>query len=161
MAQIDLRRATIRIADGGTNYIDVKIGEGTCDYDEKREIDIVKSRGVLDTVRENEDQPVEASLNFIWEYIKGNGGTTTVEDALKRTGGASGWASVVNSASDPDCPYCVRILISYVPPCTAANMIETITLNQFHYTQLAHSLKDGTVALRGQCNVTKAVAVRS
>jgi hypothetical protein len=161
MAQIDLRRATIRIADGGTNYIDVKIGEGTCDYNEKREIEAVKSRGVLDTFRQNEDVPMDVSMNFIWEYIQGSGGATTVEDALKRVGGASSWASVVNPASDPDCPYCVRIIISYIPPCTGTNVIETITLNQFHYTDLAHSLKDGTVALRGMCNATKAVAVRS
>lgn len=161
MAQIDLRRATIRIADGSTNYIDVKVGEGTCDYKEKREIDIVKARGVLDVVRENEDVPMEVSMNFVWEYIEGNGAVVTVEDALKRIGAANGWTSVVGTSSDPDGPYCVRIIIIYIPPCSGTNVNEIITLNQFHYTELAHSLKDGTVALQGICNVKKASAVRS
>ena len=35
MAQIDIRNATIRIADGGSNYIDIKVGEGDLHYIEK------------------------------------------------------------------------------------------------------------------------------
>ena len=161
MAQIDLRNATIRISDGGTNHIDVKIGEGTCDYNEKRQIEAVKNRGALDIVRENEDEPLEVSMNFVWEHITGYGGEITVEDALKRINGAAAWTSVVSGSEDPYAPYCVNIEIINNPPCTATGNNETITLEEFHYQELAHSLKDATVALRGMCNRTQASAVRS
>ena len=157
MAQIDLRNATIRIADGGVNYIDVKVGEGELNYSEKRQIDFVKSRGELDTVRENEEVPLEVSLVFIWEHIfAATGEPITVEDALKKRGEAAGWAS---SSSDTNAPYCVNILIYYTPPCPDV-LLETILLQQFHWIELAHSLKDATVALKGNCNVTQAIVAR-
>lgn len=158
MAQIDLRRATIRISDGGSNHIDISIGEGSFDYNEKRELDNVKNRGVLDTVRENEDVPVEISTIFIWEFISGTGSEpATVEDALKKVGQASGWTTV---ASDPDEPYCVNVSVIYVPLCSGVPT-ETILFRRFHYQELAHSLKDATVALRGFANVKKAEVTRS
>lgn len=158
MAQIDLRNATIRFTDGGSNFIDVKIGEGTCDYTEKRQIDIVKSRGVLDIVRENEEEAIEVSMSFIWEHITSSGSEPpTVEDALKRVSNASAWVSV--TSTDPDAPYCLNLSIIYEPPCTDSN--ETILISEFHYTDLAHSLKEGTVALKGIGNITEAVATRS
>lgn len=158
MAQIDLRNATIRIADGGVNYIDVKIGEGTLEYTEKREIEFVKSRGQLDTVRDNEEQPIEVSMTFIWEFIFG-GGTEeiTVEDALKKRGNASAWVSV---SADAKAPYCVNLEVIYIPPCAGVKT-ETLVLAQFHFIELAHNLKDGAVALKGNCNISSAISTRS
>lgn len=158
MAQIDLRNATIRIVDGGSNYIEVQIGEGTFEWVEKRQIDFVKSRGALDTVRENEEQPIEVSTQFIWDFIYG--GSTeeiTIEDALKQRGNASSWAS---ASSDTNTPYCVNLVIIYVPPCPGIDT-ETLTLNEFHYIELAHNLRDGTVALKGNCNISSANSTRS
>lgn len=160
MAQIDLRNAAIRITDGSVSphYIDVKVGEGSLQYTEKRNLDSVKSRGVLDTVRENEDEPVEVSLAFIWEFITADTGEPiTVEDALKKRNGASSWTSALN---DPLAPYSVNILIVYTPPCSGVKH-ESILLAQFNYEELAHSLKDGTVALKGKCNVREATVARS
>lgn len=158
MAQIDLRNATIRLADGGSNYIELKIAEGNLEYTEKREIDFVKSRGVLDTVRQNEDQPVEISTQFIWDFIYG-GSTSevTIEDSLKQRGNAAGW---VSASPDAKAPYCVNVEIIYIPVCPDVKS-ETLVLGQFHYIELAHSLKDGTVALKGNCNTTEAVSTRS
>lgn len=157
MAQIDLRNATILIQDGGSNSIEIKVGEGSLEYVEKREIDFVKSRGTLDTVRENEEQPIEVSTSFIWEFIFGAGGEITIEDALKRRGNASGWAS---ASSDTLAPYCVNIFITYTPVCHAIDL-EILALTQFHYIELAHSLKDGTVALKGNCNIKSAGSTRT
>lgn len=158
MAQIDLRNATIRLSDGSSHFIDINIGEGSFDYNEKRELDNVKNRGVLDTVRENEDQPVEISTIFVWEFITGTGSEpATVEDALKQAGQATGWTTV---ATDPDEPYCINVSVIYQPQCPGVAS-ETISFQRFHYAELAHSLKDATVALRGFANVKKATATRS
>jgi hypothetical protein len=157
MAQIDLRNTTLRIAEGSGSYIDVKIGEGELTYSEKRQIDFVKSRGELDTVRENEEVPLEVSLIFIWEHIfAASGEPITVEDALKKRGGAAGWSS---TSTDTLAPYCVNILLYYTPPCPGV-ALETILFQQFHWIELAHSLKDATVALKGNCNVTQAIVAR-
>lgn len=159
MAQIDLRNATIRISDGGVNYINIKIGEGNLEYTEKRQIEFVDSRGVLDLVRENKEEPVDVSFSFIWDYISGySTNPPTIEDALKKRGQASSWAS---ASADVNAPYAVNLTIIYVPPCSATGVNETIGLPFFNYTQLAHNLKDGTVACTGQCNIKQATAVRS
>jgi hypothetical protein len=158
MATIDLRNTTLRIAERSGSYIDVKIGEGELTWSEKRQIDFVKSRGELDTVRENEEVPLELSLVFIWEHIMaGSGEPVTVEDALKKRNGASGWTS---TSTDTKAPYCVNILLYNVPPCTGVQT-ETILFQQFHWIELAHSLKDATVALKGNCNTTQALVSRS
>lgn len=159
MAQIDLRNATIRISDGGVNFINVKVGEGNLEYTEKREIEFIDSRGVLDLVRENKEQPMEVSFSFVWEYIHGySTNPPTVEDALKRRGQASGWTS---ASTDTNAPYCVNVTVAYVPPCSAEGSTETIVFPLFNYVQLAHNLRDGTVACNGQCNVKQATATRS
>lgn len=149
MAQIDLRQATVRVADGGSNYIDVKVGEGSLDYTEKRQVDLVKSRGVLDTVRENEQQGMEVTLLFIWEHVVSySGEATTVEEALKRTGPAASWTS---ASADTLSPYCVNLEIIYTPVCSGVKS-EVFIFPMFHYTELAHNLKDGTISCKGTCN---------
>lgn len=157
MAQIDLRNATVRIADGGSNYIDVKIGEGDLSYSEKRQVDFVKSRGGLDTARENEEVPMEVSLVAVWEHITAAAGEPiTIEDALKRRNGASAWAS---ASPDPLAPYCVNIILIDTPACVSASK-ETLVFPQFHRIELAHSLKDGTIAIKGTCNATEPQVTR-
>ena len=155
MAQIDLRNATLFIV-SGSNFIEVKIGDGNLTYAETRDIKFVKSRGNLDTVREGEQMPMDVSFTFVWEFITGDG-DTTIEDALKREGGAVGWLS---TNQDPDAPYCVDLQILYTPPCTSAKR-EAITFSQFNYEKLSHSLKDGTVDCSGKCNAVKAIVTRS
>jgi hypothetical protein len=161
MPQIDLASAIIYIRDRGTNFIEVKIGEGNLDYTEAREINFVKSRGELDTAREGEEQELDVRFSFIWEYIKGDG-TITVEDALKKRGGAASW---VSASLDPDAPYCVNIEVIHVPAngdCDNAieKPLEHIFLTEFHYERLGHSLKDGAVDCSGKCNSTQATQTR-
>jgi hypothetical protein len=157
MAQIDLRNAEIKIKDGSTNSITVSIGEGTLKYSEKRQLDFVKSRGLLDTVRENEEVPLDLSFSFIWEFITAaSGEAITVEDALKKKGGAAAW---VSASPDPRAPYCVDIEVTYTPPCVAIDK-ETLLFDEVHWIELAHSLEDGTVAFQGSCNRTQANITR-
>jgi len=157
MAQIDLRNATIRIADGGSNHIDVHIGEGDLAYSEKRQVDFVKARGALDTARENEEVPMEVSLLAVWEHITSAAGETiTIEDALKRRNGASAW---VSASADPLAPYCVNLILIDTPACSGV-LKETLVFPQLHYIELAHSLKDGTIAIKGTCNATEPTVTR-
>lgn len=158
MALIDLRNATIHIADGGVNSVEIKIGQGNLTYSEKKQKEPVKSRGKLDTVRENEDQEMEVAFNFMWEYLKATGlEIASIEDCLKRRGAAAGW---VSACPDIKAPYSVHITVVHIPPCQAVYK-ETILLPQFNVINLAHSLLDATVAATGWCNATEAIITRS
>lgn len=158
MAQIDLRRATVTIRDGGSNFIQITLGEGNLNYSERRNIDVVKSRGELDTIREGDEEPIDVNFQFVWEFITGSSADTvpTLEDVLKRIGDASAWAS---TAPDTNAPYAVNIEIEYTPVCHAVDE-EIILLRWFNFTELAHSIKDGTVDCKGTCNITKAEITR-
>jgi len=119
----------------GPHNLIVKIGEGNLTYSEKRKIDYVLDRGRLDTVRQGDEQPVEVKLDFMWEFLRAaTGDPPTVEDALKQRGNAANW---ISSSSDPCEPYCVDIIIDYIPPCGGIDS-ERIILADFRYEDLAH-----------------------
>lgn len=163
-AQIDLKDCTIKIKDGGGNEIEVKIGEGNLTYTESRNIEYTLDRGNLDEVREGDQVPVDVSLDFLWDYLKGpssdstvSGGTPTIEDALKQQGAAADWTS---TDSDACRPYSVDIEITNVPTPTACGDKETILLSDFRWESLDHDLRDGSVSVSGRCNITEATVTR-
>lgn len=135
----------------------VKIGEGNLTWTEKKARQYYKDRGILDTVRNGDQDPVEVKLDATWEFLKASSGNTpTVEDAFKNRGEASNW---VTSANDVCEPFAVDIEIEYSPPCGVQR--EIITLGDFRYEDAAHDLKAGTLSFSGKCNVTEASIVRS
>ncbi len=137
--------------------VTITVGEGTLTFTEKRNMTYTKNRGVLDTVREGDEEPMDVKFDFTWEFLTtGTGEAITIEDALKKRGGAALWAS---SSEDPCEPYSVDITIVYTPPCSSAE-IETIVLKDFRWEQLDHDLKAGTVSATGKCNVKEAVVTR-
>ena len=162
-AQISLKNATVKIKDGGAQEITVTIGEGNLTYSENVEREYVLDRGNLDTVRDGDDQPVQLSFDFTWEYITSSVSTTggdypTVEDALKQAGDASDW---VSSDTDACAPYAVDIEVTYAPTPSTCGDKEIITFADFRYETLDHDLRAGTVSCSGRANITKATVVRS
>ena len=158
--QIDLKDATVKIKDGSSNEITVKIREGNLTYNKLRNMEYHKDRGVLDDVREGDEEPMDVAFDFVWEYIKGAAGTEgtpSVEDALKKINQASGWTS---SDSDACRPYSVDLDIYYKPgDCTTADT-ENILLPDFRYEELNHDLRAGTVSCSGKCNAKQATITR-
>ncbi len=149
-AQIDVKQTRLYINDGGSNQIEVKIGEGNFTWTETKNMDYILDRGSLDEVREGDEAPVEVSFDILWDYIKSaSGGTVTIEDALKKIGEASDWAS---SDSDLCRPYAVDLVLVYDPTCTTGD-VEAITFTDFRYESLDHDLRGGSIACSGKCNV--------
>lgn len=162
--RIDLKKATIKLKDGGSNELEVKIGEGNLTFTEAKVMEYLLDRGNLDDVREGDQVPVDVSLDFIWEYLRGpssastaSGGTPTIEDALKNRGAAADW---VSTDTDTCRPYALDLEITYEPTPTSCGDKETITLSDFRYESLDHDLRAGSVAVSGKCNVTEATVVR-
>lgn len=158
MSVINLRNATLEIADGADHKLQLKIGNGNVTFDEKRTIEYIKDRGRLDDVREGEEQPMDVRFDIQWEKLTALNTDTvpTPEDALKRRGKASTW---VSSAADPCQPYAVDIIITDIPDCPD-DIPERIVLPDFRWTSLAHDPKASNIACTGSCNAKEAVVTR-
>jgi hypothetical protein len=139
---------------GVSNMLEVKIGEGTLTYSEKRAMTYILNRGHIYGVKLGDDAPMEVSLQFLWEFLRAPAGTPpSVEEALKQIGAASDW---VSTDPDPCNPYCVDISICYIPPCGDT---ERIDLQFFRWEELNHDLKGATCDVRGNCNIAMARVV--
>lgn len=160
MPVFDLKNATIRIKDGTSptpNNIEIKMGEGTLSYTEKKNRVYKKDRGKLYQVMEGDEEPVDITIDGIWEYLKADtGNPPTIEDALKKRGEAASW---VSTDSDLCAPYAVDLEIEFIPPCVADKK-EIILLSDFRYEELAHNAKEANISIRGKANVTEATITR-
>jgi hypothetical protein len=156
MAQIDIKQATIKFKDGGSNELEINVGEGTVSWTERRNIEYTLNRGVLDEVKKGDEVPCEVRFDIIWEYLKGpsassdaTAGAPTPEDCLKNRGGAVEW---VSSDSDACRPFAIDIEIHYDPTCGTGDE-EIITLADFRWEQIDHDLRAGTLSVTGRCNI--------
>jgi hypothetical protein len=139
------------------HFLQIRIGEGNATWTEKRPITYVKDRGLLDTVRRGDEEPVEVKLDATWVFLKASTGQpVTIEDALKNRGEAAGWTT---SSADACEPYAVDIVIEHHPPCSTEEM-EIYTLKDFRYEELGHDLKAGQLSITGKCNTVEAVVTR-
>ena len=139
--------------------LEVNIGDGNLTYSEKVDRVYELNRGRLDSVKDGDEQPVEVTMDFIWEFLTAVTGADypTIEDVLKQRGPASGWTS----SSDDTCePFAVDILVEYVPPC-AGTEPELIRLPDFRYESLDHNFTDAQVSCQGKCNAVEAIVTRS
>jgi len=138
--------------------IEVKIGEGNITWTEAKEYEYLLDRGDLDTVKEGDEQPLEVSLEFVYEHITtGTGEDITPVDALKQQADASEW---VSSSGDLCEPYAVDIIILHCVPC-GSDEDEMITFSDFRYESLEFDLSEATIAVSGRCNESEAIAARS
>lgn len=138
--------------------IEVKMGEGNLTFTEAKEYEYLLDRGNLDTVKEGDEQPVEVSLEFVYEYIKtSTGEDITPVDAIKQIGEASGW---ITSASDQCEPYAVDMLAKHCVPC-GTDEDEDVLLQDFRWESLDYDYQAATIAVSGKCNVSDATITRS
>jgi len=160
-AQVEMKNTVLMLKDAGAESLAIKIGEGTLTYDEKRIMEYVRDRGILNTVREGDEEPMDVAFEFIWEQLTAvsttGAGVPTIEDALKQRGEAAGW---VTTSSDACEPYAVDVQIIHTPNC-GTESAETILLPDFRWTSLNHDLKAGTVSVSGQCNAKQATITRA
>jgi hypothetical protein len=138
--------------------IEIKIGDGNLTYTENTNYDYDLDRGLLDTVREGDQAPMDVNLDFVYEYITtGTGESITPMDAVKGEGGASGWYS---SSSDPCEPYAVDMEVVYTPPCGGAE-IETTLFPDFRSDSREVDFGEASIAVTGRCNATEPIVTRT
>jgi hypothetical protein len=142
----------------GQNSLTVKVGEGNLSYTEHRKVQFALDRGLMDTVRTDNDDPMDVQLDFTWEWLTSETGETipTFEEAIKKKGPAISW---LTSATDQCQPYCVDVEVLNAPACAEFEN-ELIILEEYYYEQLDHDLKKGTVSTKGRCNRREAAVYR-
>lgn len=161
MAIFDLKNAVITILDGTPTTplnITAKIGEGNITFSEKRNIEYRLDRGLLDTTRLGDQVPMDVKIDANWIFLKGDSAdtpTTTIRDALTKTGGAAAW---LTSGADACAPYAVDIKIVYTP---CAGKTETILLHEFRYESIDADAKAGTLSVSGKCNAQTPTLTRT
>lgn len=154
---IDLKACTLDIISGltGTNSssLSVHIGNGNVTWTEKRNIEYIRDRGLLDTVRRGDDEPMEVRFNATYTMLtqdttNGANEAITIRDALAATGAASSWAS---SSLDLCEPYAVNLRLTYDPLCPGIKN-EVVLFPDFRYETLECDVKAGTFSVTGKCN---------
>jgi len=138
--------------------IEVKMGDGNLVWTVNREFEYLLDKGNLDTVREGDQQPLDVTLDSVYEFITtGTSEVITPYDALNGTGDASEW---VSSSSDPCEPYAVDIEVEHIPPCGGAQK-ETTLLPDFRYDTFEADLSASTLSMTGRCNAVKPTLTRT
>lgn len=69
--QIDLKNATIKFKDGGSNELAIKIGEGNLTWTEKRPLKYLKNFGALYQVLKADEEAMDVKFELTWEWLKG------------------------------------------------------------------------------------------
>jgi len=137
--------------------IEIKIGDGNITYTENTNYDYELDRGVLDTVREGDQAPIDVNIDFVYEYITtGTGEAITPMDALKGKGGASEW---VSAATDPCEPYAIDVEVEYTPPCGGSEK-EITLFPEFRPDTKEVDFGEANVSITGRCNVVEPVVTR-
>jgi hypothetical protein len=139
--------------------IEIRIGEGNLTWTEAKEYEYVLDRGDLDTVREGDQQPVEVTIDLMYEfYTNGSGGTWLPSpiDFLKR----QGEASLLSSSSDDPCePFAIDIEVVYDPPCGSEDN-ENYIFPDFRYESLEFDVREATISVSGRCNAVEPTVTR-
>ncbi|HPT70881.1 MAG TPA: hypothetical protein PLE74_01205 [Candidatus Cloacimonadota bacterium] len=159
--KVDIKKSTIAFKDGTTptpNVLLVKIGDGNITFKESKPRTYELDKGLLDTVRDGDQVPVDVTLDFLWEWLKADTGLPpTPVDVLKKRGNASAW---VTASSDPCEPYSLDLEIVIDPDCADGSKKEVILLSDFRYEELNYDLKAGQISVTGKCNITEATITR-
>lgn len=138
--------------------VEVKLGDGNLTWTVNKEYEYLLDRGDLDTVREGDQQPLDISLDSVYEQITtGTGEVITPYDALNGVGQASEW---VSSSADLCEPYAVDLEVLHTQPCGTAQD-ETTLLPDFRYDTLEVDLDAATITMTGRCNAVAPTVTRS
>jgi hypothetical protein len=138
--------------------VEAKIGDGNFQYTENTENEYLDDRGMLDTVREGKQVPMDVNMDFVWDFITGytDSGNPTFEDAIKNRGEAADW---ISSSNDPCEKYAVDLEVDHIPPC-ANEQGERFIFPDFRKDKLTHDMGKSQVNATGRCNAVEPIIER-
>ena len=141
-----------------SQQLEIKIGEGNCTYDEKKEYKYDLERGNLDAVREGNEVPVEMKFECVYEHITtGTSEPLCPMDALKGQGAGSRMGHVRSRSVRAPCRGSDHHVHAAVLRCGHRDHV----LPRLPCRLEGHRLQQGDdLRGNGKCNVTEAVVSR-
>jgi hypothetical protein len=155
---IDLKNTRIFVYDGSTvpKYLELKIDEGNIQWTVARNIEVKKNKGLLDYLKEGDEEAVKLQLECRFSALKSSIGDPKTAFEIF-TNSNDFYTSVA------DCkPYQVHIelLVDNITLCGTTVENELIRFEYFAYEEISASFKDGTLSISGVCNVVSPNAQR-
>lgn len=147
------RDGTLIIVDGTTptaNTLEVVGCDGDLTFSETQESFLIMRRGIIDSIREGDQQPISLSFTVKfeqWERADGASTGISVVDALKKRGGASAWESV-----DTCGPYMVNLQFKIKDICNPG-AFEVLTFEKFVCDEVTfgEAAEYNTLRISGKC----------
>lgn len=137
--------------------LSIKVGDGNLTYTLSKNFEYDLDRGVLDTVREGDEAPMDVNLDMVYEHITtGTSEKLTPMDVLRNAGDASEW---VTSSTDACEPYAIDLEVEHTPPC-AGGQKELTLFPDFRADSKEVDLDGATISLTGRCNATEPTYTR-
>jgi len=137
--------------------LEVKVGEGDIEHTKNKDPQVDLDRGVLDGARAGNEQPMDVSFSFVYDWIRSS--TTdvpTVDEVLEREGEAADWT---NAAADTCEPYQVTLKVIDAPDC-GSEQAEILLFKYFLPQSISASVESATVSVSGVCVATKPTVYR-
>lgn len=154
---LDLKNATVYFIDGTPTKLEVKLDEGNLTYTRRRNIEYRKNRGILDTVREGDQEPMEVSLECRFNALKSSSGDPiTITEFLEQEGAGS---SLVSTGGECE-PYAVDIHVELNVNCGTTED-EIFKFEEFRFEEIGGDFKAGTLSISGKCNRVKPSSERT
>jgi hypothetical protein len=150
MPQFDLKNATIKIFDGGSENVTLKIGQGNLSWTETRQLEYTPDRGVVASgfVRELDEVPMEVSFDVIFEYYSTKSGVATYTPVEIIKGTSSGTTTFTSDGAAGE-PYACRIQVVNV----TTTDTETFEFEQFTWENINFDMRAGTLSVTGKCKL--------
>ncbi len=152
MAVIDLKQATITIEDGAATSVELILGDGNVTFTETVNREYRLNRGVLNTVKDGDEEPMSVTFELEWEYLDGATPYNIVKNADA--------SYTTTDATDLCAPYACNIKIDYDPDCATGDQ-EVITFPDFRYENINGDLSGSQLSVDGRCNATEPTIVRT
>lgn len=154
---MDLKECTIKLVDGaGTPVtLTIKIDDGNLSYTRRKNIEYRKDRGLLDSVREGDQEPMDLSIEARFNAIKSQSGNPiTITEFLEQEGAGSALVTTGGTCE----PYAIDVQVEVNRDCGTTND-EILTFSEFRFEEIGGDFKAGTLSISGKCNALKPTSV--
>ena len=151
MAKRNLKGAVITVKDGGGKSAVLKVYDGNVEWTEGVDHEYVLNNGVLDSVEEGDEQPVEVTFDFGWETATTTGDRP--EDIFLGRNGA------VTAGADACEPYACTVEVVKEITCGSTTITETIPFPELRVDRHTFNYKDGKCSFPAKCKVTEITPV--
>lgn len=160
----DLKQCTLTLKDATATpvEIEVKFDEGNLTFTHNKNIEYIKDRGVLDTAREGDQEPMSVSFQGRFNCIKSStGNDLSIYEFLTNTG-----ATALTTTGDACAPFACDIVLTVDhsdcdPPGSDVVQDEEIIFEEFRAESIGGDFKAGQISVDGKSNRVHPTATRS